>query len=88
MGKGKGVLVGREQLGRIPQGVGGVWRTVVLFLEGKEGGRGKDISSVGANGLLASVSSAASCCWRTQKDRDSFTLYSKICVVLYYECAH
>lgn len=77
MGKGKGCLVGREQLGRIPRGAGGVWGRVVLFLEGKLGDGGKDISSVGAVVLLALVSSAACCCWMKQKDHDSFTPYSK-----------
>lgn len=80
MGKGKGVLVGWEQLGRIPRGAGGVWWRVVLLLERKDGGWGKDVSSVGADDLLASLSSAAWCCWIKQKDCDSFTLHSKIYV--------
>lgn len=73
MGKGKGVLVGWEQLGRIPRGAGGVWRIVVLFLEGKDGGWGEDISAVGADDLLELLSSPAWCCWIKQKDYDSFT---------------
>lgn len=70
MGKGKGALVGWEQLG-IPREAVGVWRRVVLFLEGKGGGWGKDISSVGADDLLALFSCAAWGCWI--KQNHSFT---------------